>query len=211
LWKKFGVDIEVRDKLIANLPTSFGALKYVAKRQLIEEEEKVTEEAIEERAEQLESELPEPESESEEVLLAFQRDDYGLFIEERNIKGLLKECAKTLKIRGARDAINHGVFIKPERIYLKRDDKVLKQADGIIRKGMRVIGPRGQRVFVKQAEYVSRPELSFTVLIVKSVAERILTDSRLKEIWELAQENGLLGDRSVGEGKFDVQVKPLAM
>jgi len=209
LWRKFEVNIKVRDKLIANLPTSFGALKYVAKRQLIEEEETVTEEAIEERAEQLESELPE--SESEEVLLAFRRDNYGLFITESNIKGLLKECARTLKIRGARDAINHGVFITPEKIYLKREGKVLKQADGIIRKGMRVIGPRGQRVFVKQAEYVSRPELSFTVLIVKSVAERILTDSRLKEIWELAQENGLLGDRSVGEGKFDVQVKPLAM
>jgi len=213
VWKKYDVVIRVRDRLVANLPTSFGALKHVAKRQLLEEgKEKLTEEDVELRAEELEAELP---VEAEEVLLAFRRDEKGLYLVEGNIKGLLKDVGRIMRLRGYRDAINHGVFVKPERIYLLRREepegeaKPIKEADGVFRKGMRVISPRGARSVLKNAEYVTKPELHFQLWIVQPVARRLFTERVVEEMWTLAEEVGLMGDRALGEGKFDAKVKPI--
>jgi len=206
VWKKYDVVIRVRNRLVANLPTSFGALKHVAKKQLIEEgEETPTEEQIEERAEELESELPT--ETTEEVLLAFRRDQEGLYIVEGNIKGLLKDVGRVMRIRGYRDAINHGVFVKPEKIYLTRNGEPIKEADGVFKKGMRVMSPRGARSVLKNAEYATKPELRFQLWIAKPVARRLFTQKVLEDMWTLAEEVGLGGDRALGEGKFDVEVK----
>jgi len=205
VWKKYNVMIRVRNRLVANLPTSFRALKHVAKRQLTEEgEERPTEEEIEARAEELEAELP-----TEEVLLAFRRDQEGLYLVEGNIKGLLKDVGRTMRLRGYRDAINHGVFVKPEKIYLTRNGKPIKEADGTYTKGMRVMSPRGARSVLKNAEYVDKPELNFQLWIAEPLAKRLFTEKVLEKMWVYAEEVGLMGDRATGEGKFDVEVKPI--
>jgi len=211
VWKKYDVVIRVRDRLMANLPTSFGALKHIAKRQLLEEKKEPTEEEIELRAEELLGELPEETAEEkpEVVLLAFQRDQNGLYLMERNIKGLLKEAGRRLHIRGCRDAINHGVFVKPEKIYLTRNGKPITHADGIIKTGIRGIVKRQIITALKRAEYVTKPELRFQLWIVKSEARRLFTEKTLEEMWNLAEEIGLAGDRALGEGKFYVEVKPI--
>jgi len=219
VWKKYDVVIRVRDRLMANLPTSFGALKHIAKRQLLEEKKEPTEEEIELRAGELEAELPEVpeegEEKKEEVVLVFRRDENGLYLVEGNIKGLLKDVGRMIRLRGYRDAINHGVFVKPEKIYLLRREepegeaKPIKEADGIYRKGMRVMSPKGARSVIKNAEYVIKPELRFQLWIAQPIARRLFTERVVEDMWALAEEVGLLGDRALGEGKFDAQVKPI--
>jgi len=207
----YDVVIRVRDRLVANLPTSYKALKHVAKKQLIDEgEERPTEEEIELRAEELQAELPpEAPETTEEVLLAFRKDEEGLYLVEGNIKGLLKDVGRVMRLRGYRDAINHGVFVKPEKIYLTRNEKPIKEADGVFTKGMRVMSPRGARSVLKNAEYVNKPELHFQLWIAQPVARRLFTQKVLEDMWTLAEEIGLCGDRALGEGKFDVEVKPI--
>jgi len=111
VWIKYLVELKVRDRLVANLPRSFKALKYVARRQLEEEEKPAIPAEVEERAEELLAEVEEAEVPAEIEPLVFPRSKEGILcLRERNIKGLLKEVGRVLRLRGYREAINHGVW-----------------------------------------------------------------------------------------------------
>lgn len=201
LFVKYLVKLKVRDRVLANLPTDFKALKYIAKAQLEKEGRSGTTRDIAERVQELEEELPWGE---EEVVQSFLRDREGMFIRERNIKGLLKECARVCRIRGYREAINHGVFVKPEKIYFRRNGKSITKVDGRKETGIRVSGPRGPRSALKIAEYINQPELEFQIWVAGPISRSKLPGTVIREMLEYAQEIGLLGDRALGEGKFDV-------
>lgn len=201
-WMKYKVKIKFRDKVLANIPTSFQALKYVAKKQLQDEGKQVTDEAVEERAEELAEEVGA--EETEEQLLAFRRDEKGLYMRESNVKGLFKEAGRILGIRGVQEAVRHGLFVKPEKIYFTRDGEVVKEPDGVVESGIRVMTAKGMRSSIKRAEYLERPELEFELLIIPAVTKRVLTEDRVREILEYGQEIGMGGDRTLGMGKFDL-------
>jgi len=197
----YKVKIKFRNRVLANLPSSFEPLPFIAKRQLMDEGVEVTEETLRERIEELEGEIG-----AEQVVtkLIFPSDSTGLYIKERNVKGHLKEVGKVLKIRGVRDAVNHGLHVQPDKIYFMRGNEVLKRPDGECQTGIRVLTVRGPRSCLKIADYLHQPEIEFYLHVVPSVARTVLTEENIKKMFMYGQDHGFLGDRSLGEGKYEL-------
>jgi len=86
VWIKYLVELKVRDRLVANLPRSFKALKYVARRQLEEEEKPAIPAEVEERAEELLAEVEEAEVPAEIGPLVFPRKEGVLCYEKETLK-----------------------------------------------------------------------------------------------------------------------------
>jgi len=129
----------------------------------------------------------------------------GLFIETRQIKALIRECATELELTkdrqaGLRQRIQHGLMIKSvqggERLYLGRE-----KPDGDYTGVCHVMTPRGKKAAFKKADYVAGVSITFEVWIVQAAK---FTDEKLRKVLFLAQEAGLGANRSQGQGKFDV-------
>jgi len=197
----YKVKLKFRDKVLANLPSTFEPLPFIARRQLEDEGVKVTEEALTERVGELEEEIG---VEQPVTKLVFPSNGKGLYIKERNIKGHLKEVGRMLKIRGIREAVNHGTHITPEKIYFIKNGEPVKKPDGEHQTGIRVMTMRGPRSSLKLADYIQAPEIEFYLHIVPSVARTVLTEENVKRLFTYGQDHGFLGDRSLGEGKYDL-------
>ena len=212
VYKMFEVRCSVRNRLVANFPEDPEALKYVVKR--IAKEEKLTkdqEEAL--RAELVEAHAETMEAigeEAESQRNIFLRDDNGIYITPRQVKGWLKEIFRMAGVRGYREMINHGVFVEPNRIYLMRNGEPIKKADGEHISPIQVITPRGMRSSVKVCEVINAPcEFSFKLKVFDKVAKKLFDEEGLELIKTLGGDIGFLGDRSLQEGQVDVEIREL--
>ncbi|RLC33801.1 hypothetical protein DRH14_04285 [Candidatus Shapirobacteria bacterium] len=189
MWVKISLRMEVIERVLANTPESFD--------------------------EENSSESPRK--------YVFMRDKHGIYITERNIKGLFKEIASMLGIRKLKNIIAHGVFVEaippslhknPKKIYFVRDSKPIKKPDKVIKRGGRVMTLRGPRSIIKEMEAIEAPaELHFNIKIPWPIYEsyfnrKIEYNGREMTVLSLfmmmAQEVGILGDRSLGEGKIKI-------
>jgi len=132
----------------------------------------------------------------------FMIDDEGRpYIEERNIKALLKEAAATLGYtRGPRSIakpLTRGVFISPTRVFLG------EKIDGTMQRPVHVLTRRGPRSVVLKKDFVWQKEIEFDIL----VASPSITDEQIENMLELSQEIGLGDSRSQGYGKFKIVEK----
>jgi len=148
-----------------------------------------------------------PKPEGPPTLVSFKRDDKGLFIEGRQVKSLLREAASVTRLtkkRGLRDGIQHGLFIKPERIHLLEPDtkKNIKKPHGTLSNPVHIrLTPRGPRCAIMSADYVNRPLLeTFEVWLTAPV----ITDDDLRRMFAVCEEVGLGAMRSQCHGKFDL-------
>ena len=102
------------------------------------------------------------------------------------------------------EPIRHGVYVIPEKIYLTRGGKPVKEADGVDVKCGKVGTIRGSRSIVREAEYLEDVEAEFRVEVIPYVLRRLGGGEGLRELFEYGQRIGLGGDRSLGEGKFEL-------
>lgn len=212
MWKRYRITCEAKERIIANFPENVEALKYIIAKE--SKKEKLTED----ESEKLKNELTKDLTETVETMgieepgtrSIFLRNKKGIYITPRNIKGWLKEVFKTLKIRGYREAVNHGVFVEPDRIYFMRNGSVIKEADEELVRPIQVIGPRGPRSSIKVAEVINAPcVFTFDIRIVDVIARGLLTKEVMKRFAELAEWVGFLGDRSLQEGGVKVTLKEI--
>ena len=142
----------------------------------------------------------------------FKRDDTGIYLEPRQIRALIKESAFILEltknVRGLRQRLQHGLVIKPDRIYLQRDGGPVKEVDGQAEGPIHVMSPQGPRTALKRQDYVTAPMIEFMVRVVNPVGKDetlYLTEERLRACFEWGQDGiGLGASRSQDEGKFDI-------
>jgi len=195
LYKKYRVKIKFRDKILGGIPKNPEMIKgWLAGR-------KVPKEEINERAEKIAEEVQA--TEEEKAWTGFKSDKKGIYIEPRQIRAMLKEAAfvkRMTRTPGFRDSINHGLFIKPEKIYLTRDGKEIKEPDGYEEKPIHVIGPRGKRTELKREDFVEKAEAEFEIWD----ATTVITKKDLQIMLTLGQEIGLGSSRSQDFGKFDI-------
>lgn len=136
----------------------------------------------------------------------FEVDKDGLFIEERNVKAMLREAGMITTVgkrAGFGDFVRSGVFAKPEKIHLKRDESTIKKPDGYIDRIVLTKGRCKNRCALKRLDFVTQPHIDFE-LWVAAVA---LSDEEVQSLFLLGQEVGLGACRTQGFGKFDATVK----
>lgn len=131
----------------------------------------------------------------------FHRDKEGrICLEEKNVKGLLKECVQTLYGRGRQSTltqkvVQRGVFIDPKEIVIADD------VSGRLRRPVHAMTMKGPRTSLQEVDYVEKPTIEFTV---KSAAPEINLET-LAKLLALGEEIGLGAVRSMGYGKFTVK------
>jgi hypothetical protein len=137
----------------------------------------------------------------------FKRDEVGLYIENRGVKAMLKECVNVLYAskeradrwgptgKGPRSATAEWVFVDPPHISLGRTEP-----DGVELSIGHIVGPQGPRSTLDYYEYVEGAIIDFDVMVLKDRVDQ----KHWPEIWRYAQESGLGAKRSQGLGTFDI-------
>tara|TARA_R110000824_G_C15190516_1_gene674685 strand:- start:438 stop:1115 length:678 start_codon:yes stop_codon:yes gene_type:complete len=136
-------------------------------------------------------------------------DDYGLYIEGRQVKAMLKESASVLRVRfdiaAFKSKVAERLYVTDQKIYLG-----VSEPTGSDERPIHVVTPMGPRSALKKSDYVEDAELSFTVKALdeplKTTKEknRVLPSAYVPALLEYASENGLGADRSQENGKFTV-------
>jgi len=134
----------------------------------------------------------------------FKRDpELGLYLESRVVKAAIKEATNILYAgerwgatkKGPKQFVAERVFPVPDKLPLGK-----QEPDGIELFVGHVSGPAGKQSTLTYYEYVVRPMLVVTLLVLRDSVDR----GRWMELWELMGENGLGALRSQGAGRFDL-------
>jgi hypothetical protein len=207
LYNRFMIGIQVRERLDGGVPKDPELIKaWVVSKTGFDDEQ--TQKQIDAHKADLDAAT---EEQAEAMWCGFKKDDRGPYIETRQIKAMLRECAVVLGItkakRGSRQIVQHGFEVRghggDSKVYI--DAKNVGTVEGAIH----VMTPQGPRNALKRVDFVG-PEstLEFEVWILKTAPQetRHLGEEDLKKLFQLAQEDGLGANRSQGSGKFDVVV-----
>lgn len=180
LYKKYAVQIQIRDKLLGGKPKTEKVLEGWLKSQGRESTLKVEEE--------------------KRAWTGFKRDEKGLYLDSYQIKGMVKEVCKVLglKQRGLVGLIQSGFFVYPARIHLGK-----KEPDNFVEEIFQGMGPKDPRSTIKRHDYVEKVKLDFEV---RHFDTGVLTEKTLRLIFEAGQEIGLGTNRHEGGefGRFEV-------
>lgn len=156
--------------------------------------------------------------------VGFKQDDNGLYIENRQVKAMIKEVVNILfsgtegwsnprgkKKAGTDEALYkkspknfaaERVFIRPLRISLG-----VPEPTGVELIIGHVTGPQGPRATLTYHQYVTEPTITFGVRVV----DDSVPDKYWALIWELAQDIGLGAVRSQSYGTFQSEVEKISL
>lgn len=140
---------------------------------------------------------------AEKQTCGFKVDDEGLYIEDRQIKAMLKESTNVLFAgerwgktkKGPKSFVAERVFVRPRRIHLG-----VMEPDGVELVCGHVTDKMGKRSTLGYHEYVERPTIDIELEVVRDE----LTSAQWPQLWLHAQANGLGALRSQGFGRFEV-------
>jgi hypothetical protein len=140
---------------------------------------------------------------SQQHLNGFKRDEHGLYIEDRQVKAMLKESTNILFAgerwgktkKGPRSFVAERIYVRPGRIHLNTNEP-----DGIELVVGHVSDKMGKRSTLTYHEYVERPVISFDLEVLRDE----ITLEQWAELWTHAERNGLGALRSQSYGRFDV-------
>ena len=186
LYQKYAVEIKIRDKLLGGKPKTEklieGWLKSRSREQTLEKEVQ---------------EIDLMKEEEKKAWTGFKKDEKGLYLDSYQIKGMVKEVVKVLKLaskhRGLAGLIQSGFFVYPARIYLDKE-----KPDAFIEETAVVMGPRGPRSIIKRHDYTEKVRLNFEIRFFNT---GVLKEEILKLILTAGQEVGLGTNRHQG-GEF---------
>ena len=139
----------------------------------------------------------------------FYSDSTGLFIEERNPRGLLKDSAKanpncgTKTVKAALKKLTVNLRIDPVRIYpTNAEGKPFTEPTGSEERAVHVMTPQGPRTALKKSDYVRDARLSFRL----TASHPDLSEAFLRDLLDYGQWFlGIGSDVSQGEGKYIVE------
>lgn len=190
LYKKYRVAIKMRNKLLGGKPKIEKLIKGWLKT-------RGREETLPEEMEQIDMV-----EEEKKAWTGFKKDDKGLYIDSYQIKGMVKEVVRVLKLskktRGLIGLLTSGFFVYPARIQLGKD-----KPDGFIEETAQIMGRMGPRNILKRHDYVEMVNLNFDIWFFDT---KVLDEETLKLIFEAGQEVGLGTNRHEGGefGRFEI-------
>ncbi len=143
--------------------------------------------------------------------VGFKFDEEGLYIEDRQVKAMLKEGVNILYAgqrfgkttgyqgKGPKNFFAERLFVGPGRIHLG-----VKEPDGMHLMVIHADGPQGKIHSLAYHEYVTQPVLRFQIEALESADKEMRKGGKWGELWVLCEQNGLGASRSQSFGKFVV-------
>lgn len=199
LFTKYGVVIVVRDRILGGIPTTDEIGRIADKLPVsapVEDRQKLAEDKI------LES------------TCTFLFDDHvsEYYVRDANLVSMLREAADVLQLTyTAKQLLQHGVVVKPSRIYLAGD------ISGHLRRPVHVEVRGIKQSTVKVNTFIEKPTLTFEIWVgrgrgktkkVKSgnehTADSRLTKDDIQDLLLTGTEVGLGACRAQQWGKFDL-------
>lgn len=148
------------------------------------------------------------EEEVERLWTTFKADENGLYIEDRNIKAMLREAATTLGyFRGQgsmqrKQTFQHGLVIKPYKVRFYRDGEVIKEPEATQERPV-LIDYKGTPMAALKKEDVILPGARSKFYIAVIDNDAFKRDDFVNML-ELCQEIGIGAARSQQFGKFRI-------
>lgn len=139
----------------------------------------------------------------------FRRVNGRPVIETRQVKAMLRESAQRIGLISRfkmKQVIQHDVVVRaPDNGDFL--DLGVEDITGIEERPIHVQTPQGPRSSIAMNEYVEGAEVKFVVKVLRGgVAKETLTEERLKECLDYAEEFSALGaNRAQGFGRFFVK------
>lgn len=220
LFTRYAVEIQFRDKVLGGVPKNPEVIEsWLRTKMGVDDSFEVRRLVLQTLTELGEEDIDENMSDEELAALShkvgaikslngFKRDEDGLYLEDRQVKAMLKEAVNILFSgdrwkrqgqtgtgKGPRNFTAERVFISPARIHLG-----CMEPDGVELMMIHTSGPKGPVNSLAYHEYCHQPTLAFEVM----VANDDIKHEHWPPIWTLAQENGLGACRSQSFGRFNV-------
>lgn len=138
---------------------------------------------------------------AEKSTTGFKQDENGLYVEDRQVKAMLKEGINILYAgerwgrtkKGPKSFFTERVFVKPRRIHLG-----VMAPDGVETFVGHVSDKQGPRSTLGLHEFVEQPTLNFRLEVLHDEIKHDVWPS----LWLHAENNGLGALRSQGFGTF---------
>ena len=206
LFNKYRVRVRVRDRILGGIPTTEDVGKLVEKLPQgapVEERQKLAEDKITEST----------------CTFFFDEGEGQYYIRDANVIARLREAADVLQLgHAARQLLQHGVSVRPDKIYLGED-----VAPEPLRKPIHVEVRGIKQHTIKVNQYIEKPEFGFEIWVGKGKGKikrvkvegekkteaRVEPDSRLtaevvKDLVLMCTEIGIGACRSQQWGLLDV-------
>jgi len=206
-WVVYEVVVEYEKPVLGGIPKSKDVIaKWVESR--AKKKGKLPEE-IQKLVEKISDEVyVGEEGDIDRLWTTFKADEKGLYIEDRNIKAMLREAATTLgffKGSGStqrRQTFQHGLVIKPYKIRFYRNGEIIKEPEEVQERPV-LIDYRGNPMAALKREDVILPgaRSKFYIAVIDNDA---FSREDFVNMLELCQEIGIGAARSQQFGKFRV-------
>lgn len=206
MWRKFTVTMQFHGKLCGSVPQSKELVRPWLEARMPKNKPADAEKGIEEiEAEVLES----IEQLEEKTTLGFQKDDNGLFVRGATVKAHLKDCANQIKdhpeikIKAFRSKVANKVYVDDYKIYLRNGKEIYQEPVDQFEQPVHVMTAQGPRNALKIINYVERPAMRFTLLLLP---DKEVTLDKVKKIFEYGSVHGYGGERGMGEGRYSFEI-----
>lgn len=198
LWEFYRVKLRCRDRLVGGYPKNPDSVAAMLRARGLED---LIPPAPDPAIMTEEEKAAAKQSAVEKSATGFRSDARGHYIESRQIKAMLKECANILKgpqildVKNYKSKVAERVFVVEPAIYFAGEP------DGTDSRVVHVMTAMGPRSSIKFYDYYVGPAIEFHLRVLR---DGVVTADRLRTMLEYAQENGLGADRSQGFGQFDL-------
>lgn len=218
MWDYADLTIKIQNRIVGGIPTNKDLIDGWLRRNM----KSATEEERKKLAEATLADLPQlVEEQGEMSATTFKRDETGIFVESRQVKSMLKECANILRellvkaeaakgksrFTNLRARVAERVFVMGDKLHIMRDGKPLKAEDGREEKPIHVMTPQGPRDSIKRFDFVEGP-CEFTCRL-RYLADGLVTEDLLEFLLQFGGQNGIGSDRSQGNGVFEFTLVPV--
>ena len=164
-------------------------------------------------------------NEQEKNHTTFKYNEFGPYIETRQIKAMLREMMSTLGItmskRGSKQTYQHLLAVQAcdeegqpfegelmNQLNFERYDDIVEEVDDHVVMCAHVIGPQGPRSCIKHHDRICNAKVRFLIRapadMPKSRATAVIRDKEIIKMLAHAQNDGLGASRSQGYGKFTI-------
>jgi hypothetical protein len=193
VWSKYAVELTLIDKLYGGVPKNPDLIANWIKSQ----NKNLDEEAVKVYAAKEGETLPITEEDAprdERMWTGFRQASGKLFIPSQYIKAMLKEARSMMPEKISRQGMQHGLFVKPDIIYV---GNAAEGYDEFVGHVMTMMGPRS---ILKRMDYINKPTIKVQIWVVGNKISR----DEIARMLAVGQEIGLGASRSQGFGKFTV-------